>query len=120
MNTITVNRNERRKKRISSNIKGSMDRIRIAVHRTNKFVYAQAIDDVSRKTIAAVSTSELRTDKKAKVGSKTEESKKAGIELAKKIIAANVKAGVFDRGRFTYNGRIKAFAEGLREGGLII
>lgn len=119
MNTITVSRKDRRKKRVSSNIKGSMDRLRIAVHRTNKFVYAQAIDDVARKTIAAVSTADLRTDKK-KNGNKTEEAKKAGMELAKKIIAANVKAGVFDRGRFTYNGRIKAFAEGLREGGLII
>ncbi|MEN9327541.1 MAG: hypothetical protein RI947_349 [Candidatus Parcubacteria bacterium] len=109
----------RRKKRVSSNIVGTAERPRIAVHRSNKYIYAQAIDDVSQKTIASYSSFQLiKTEKKEL--KKSEEAKIVGERIAKALKEKKVSAGVFDRGRFTYNGRVKALAEGLREGGLTI
>ncbi|NTU73336.1 50S ribosomal protein L18 [Candidatus Roizmanbacteria bacterium] len=110
----TNKRNIRRKRRVSSNIRGTEERPRIVIHRTNKFIYAQAIDDVARVTIVAASS--MKSEK----ATKSDQARQVGVELGKSLIAKKIKAGVYDRNRFTYNGRVKALAEGLREAGLQI
>ncbi|MFA5769868.1 MAG: 50S ribosomal protein L18 [Patescibacteria group bacterium] len=120
MTNINLDRKSRRKQRVSSNIHGTNDRPRISIFRSSRYIYAQAIDDVTRKTILSFSISDLKKDVGFKKGKKGEDSKKIGIGLAKKLIENKIKAGVFDRGSYTYNGRVKALAEGLREGGLKI
>lgn len=100
-----------RKTRIRSKISGTHERPRISVFRSSKYIFAQAIDDVKRVTIASVSTKGIKEKK-------TESSKQAGKKLAEIVIKAKVKEVVFDRNGYMYHGRVKAFAEGLREGGL--
>jgi large subunit ribosomal protein L18 len=103
---------ERRQKRIRSTISGTADRPRLSVAKTNTALYLQIIDDATGKTIVAAST----RDVKGKTG--VERAHAAGIELAKKAVAKDVKAVVFDRGGNIYTGKVKAVAEGAREGGL--
>ncbi len=109
-----------RKKRIRAKVAGTAARPRVSIFRSNKYIYAQAIDDGTRKTISSFSNSDLKKDTDFKKGKKRDDSKKIGIGLAKKLIENKIKAGVFDRGSYAYNGRVKALAEGLREGGLKI
>lgn len=120
MTKINLDRKLRRKRRISSNIHGTNDRPRISVFRSSRYIYAQAIDDASRKTISSFSNADLKKDVGFKKGKKSEDSKKVGVGLAKKLIEKKILTGVFDRGSYAYNGRVKAIAEGLREGGLKI
>jgi large subunit ribosomal protein L18 len=120
MTKINLDRKLRRKRRISSNIHGTNDKPRISVFRSSRYIYAQAIDDVSRKTILSFSNADLKKDTGFKKGKKSEDSKKIGVGLAKKLIEKKILTGVFDRGSYAYNGRVKAIAEGLREGGLKI
>ncbi|KKP36316.1 MAG: 50S ribosomal protein L18 [Candidatus Roizmanbacteria bacterium GW2011_GWA2_32_13] len=120
MTKINFDRKLRRKRRISSNIKGTKMRPRISVFRSNRYVYAQVIDDVERKTLFLISNFDLKKEVDYKKGKKEEDSRKIGIKLAKKLIESKIKIGVFDRGSYAYNGRVKALAEGLREGGLKI
>ena len=120
MTNINFDRKLRRKRRISSNIKGTKERPRISIFRSNCYIYAQAIDDVERKTLFYFSNFDLKKETDYKKGKKGEDSKKIGIRLAKILIENKIKAGVFDRGSYAYNGRVKALAEGLREGGLKI
>ena len=75
---------------------------------------------MARKTILSFSNSDLKKEAGFKKGKKNEDSKKIGIGLAKKLIGKKILVGVFDRGSYAYNGRVKAIAEGLREGGLKI
>ena len=84
----------------------------MSVFRSNKYIYAQIIDDEKGVTLAAAS------DVRAKKGSKTERAKTVGAALAKSATAKKVKEVVFDRGGFLYTGRVRALAEGAREGGL--
>lgn len=114
---VNYNRKSRRKKRVSANIKGTEERPRISVFRSSKYVFAQAIDDVKRNTLASINS---RVAAKAGTGTKTDESKAAGIELAEKLKKIKVAKAVYDRGPYAYNGRVKALAEGLREGGITI
>jgi len=104
----------KRQKRVRSKIRASKDRPRLCVFRSNKFIYAQIIDDEKGKTLIGVSEKEL-TGK----GAKSENAKKLGEMLAKKAIAKKIKTVVFDRGSYSYHGRVKALAEGAREGGLV-
>lgn len=121
MKTITTDRVERKIRKVRSKIKGTVDRLRISVFRSNRYIYAQVIDDVMKVTITQSSSLELKDHKKDSVRlKKTEDGKKVGIELAKKLLKKNIKKGVFDRGSYSYNGRVKALAEGLREGGIEI
>ena len=89
---------------------------RLSVFRSNTEIYAQLIDDVNGVTLASASSREK--DIKAQKATKTEKSKMVGESIAKKAIAAGLAACVFDRGGFLYHGRVKAVAEGAREGGL--
>lgn len=109
----------RRKRRVSRMISGTKERPRISVNRSNRFIYAQAIDDVARTTIVSVS-SFLTRKTIGKKDKKTIEAKQVGIALGKKLIEAKVKQAVFDRGQYAYSGRVKAVAEGLREAGIKI
>jgi large subunit ribosomal protein L18 len=120
MKNINLDRKLRRKRRISSNISGTIDKPRISIFRSSRYIYAQAIDDKSRKTLLSFSNSDLKKETSFKKGKKIEDSKKIGIGLAKKLIEKKILTGVFDRGCYAYNGRVKAIAEGLREGGFKI
>jgi large subunit ribosomal protein L18 len=107
---ITTSR-DRRRKRIRAKIAGTAERPRLSIYKSNTAMYAQLIDDDKGVTLAAVSTLKAK-------GNKTESSKAAGIELAKLAKVKSVVKVVFDRGGFIYTGRVKALAEGAREGGL--
>ncbi|MCS6956351.1 MAG: 50S ribosomal protein L18 [Patescibacteria group bacterium] len=111
---INLNKKLRKKRRIGSKIKGTALKPRISVFRSNKYIYAQAIDDEKRITIASSSSLKFLE------GTKTDQAKKVGIELAKKLIDKNIKKVVFDRNVYIYKGRVAAVAEGLREGGIIV
>jgi large subunit ribosomal protein L18 len=108
---------ERRKirSRISLRLKGK-GRLRLSVHRTNKNLYAQIIDDQQSITLAAAST--LDPDLKTKASATVEIAKKVGELIAKRALKAGVKDVVFDRGKFIYHGQVKALAEAAREAGL--
>ncbi|MDQ3098688.1 MAG: 50S ribosomal protein L18 [bacterium] len=104
----------KRHRRVRAKVSGTAERPRLAVYRSNTGIYAQLIDDIARKTIAGVSPKELKDTKIAKV----ELSKLLGELIAKKAKEAKVETIVFDRGGYQYHGRIKAFAEAVREAGL--
>ncbi|MEK7517188.1 MAG: 50S ribosomal protein L18 [Patescibacteria group bacterium] len=104
-----------RRIRVRSKVKGTKDRLRLSVFKSNRFIYAQLIDDEARKTIIGLSEKHLLD----KVGKKKIELAKAvGALLAKKAIEKKIKKVVFDRGGNAYHGRISAVADGAREGGL--
>lgn len=90
-------------------------RLRLSVFRSNKYIYAQIIDPDKQHTLVSANESDL----KIKKGSKTELAKLIGLELARKAKIKKIKEIYFDRGRFSYKGRIKALCEGAREGGLV-
>jgi large subunit ribosomal protein L18 len=104
----------KRRRRVRAKVSGTSDRPRIAVHRSNRGVSAQLIDDVAGKTLAAVSW----TENDLKTLKKMEQAKEAGKILAERAKAAGVETVVFDRGGYQYHGRVKALADGAREGGL--
>lgn len=91
-------------------------RPRLSVHRTNKAIYAQVIDDVKGVTLASASS--LDKDASSKNGGNVEAAGKVGKLVAERAKKAGVKKVQFDRGSFLYHGRVKALAEGAREGGL--
>ena len=103
---------QRRHQRITSIMHGTKNRPRLVVFRSNTNIYAQIIDDDAKKTLIAAS------DLKSKKGTKTESAKDIGVELAKKALEAKISEVLFDRGGYRYHGRVKALAEGAREGGL--
>ena len=107
------------KLRIRKRVSGSPERPRLVVFRSLSNIYAQLVDDVHNKTICTVSTlaKDLKGDTKDKV-SKREESKIVGKRLAQKALELNIKRIVFDRNGYLYHGRVKAVADGVREGGL--
>jgi large subunit ribosomal protein L18 len=104
----------RRRRRVRAKIRGTAERPRLSVFRSNKGVQAQVIDDVAGHTLAAVSWTE--GDLKS-LGS-MEQAKRAGELLAERAKAAGVETVIFDRGGYRYHGRVKALADGARENGL--
>jgi large subunit ribosomal protein L18 len=115
--TVTTTRQarERRHRRIRGKVAGTAERPRLAVFRSNKGVFAQLIDDETGKTIAGASWLGL---KKSFKGNKTEQAAEVGKALAEVAKKAGIESVVFDRGGYLYHGRVKALAEGAREGGL--
>ena len=109
-----VDRKQKRQIRTRSKIKGTQDRPRLSVFRSNRFMYAQIINDKAQKTIVGVSEKHL----KEKIVGKSARAKAVGVLLAKKAIEKKVKKVVFDRGSYAYHGRISEIAKGAREGGL--
>lgn len=107
---------ERRKRihmRVRKNIKGTEARPRLSVFRSNKGIYCQIIDDLKGHTLAAANSKEAGVK-----GSKTEVAAAVGKLIAERAIAASVSSVVFDRSGYLYHGRVKALADGAREGGL--
>jgi large subunit ribosomal protein L18 len=106
----------KRRRRVRSKVVGTAARPRISIFRSNRGISAQLVDDEAGRTLASVqwTESELRSLKKA------EQSTKAGELLAQRAKAAGIERAVFDRGGYQYHGRVKAFAEGVREGGLAV
>ncbi|MBI4225537.1 50S ribosomal protein L18 [Candidatus Roizmanbacteria bacterium] len=117
---VNKNREQRRKKRISSKIFGMKEKPRISVFASNRYTYSQLIEDSDRVTLISYSSLKLARSKNYKKDKKVEEAKTVGLELAKKAKELGIKKAVFDRGKYSYKGRVKALAEGLREGGLEI
>ena len=99
--------------RIRSRVTGTAQKPRLSVFRSNRFIYAQLIDDVAGVTLVA-SSSRALTEKVSKVDS----SVLVGKTLAEKALAAGIAEVVFDRGGYLYHGRVKALADGAREAGL--
>lgn len=108
-------RRTRIRRRIRKKVSGDSLIPRLSVFRSNKEIYAQLIDDRSGKTIAAASSMDKGMEKE---GNKTEIAKRVGEALAKKASEAGIEKCAFDRGGYQYHGRVKALAEGAREGGL--
>ena len=115
MSALTVRKaRERRHKRVRGKIVGTAERPRLVVFRSNRGIEAQLIDDVEGKTVAAASWLHLKSFK----GKKIEQAAEVGKLLAANAKGAGVAQVVFDRGGYLYHGRVKALAEGAREGGL--
>ena len=106
---------ERRHRRVRKRIFGTADRPRLVVFRSNRGIEAQLVDDVEGKTVAAASWLNL---KKSFKGKKREQAAEVGKLLAQNAKKAEIEEAVFDRGGYLYHGRVKALAEGAREGGL--
>ena len=116
MGTLTVRQaRERRHRRVRRKIAGTAERPRLVVFRSNRGIEAQLVDDVEAKTLASASHLGL---KKSFKGSKTEQAAEVGKLLAASAKKAGIETVVFDRGGYLYHGRVKALADGAREGGL--
>ncbi|PIY72096.1 50S ribosomal protein L18 [Candidatus Roizmanbacteria bacterium CG_4_10_14_0_8_um_filter_33_9] len=119
MKQITFDRLLRKKRKVRSKMEGSANRPRISINRSNKYIYAQAIDDDKRITIASFSSLQLVKKGKEKIN-KSQQALLVGKELGKLLKEKKVLKAIFDRNQYIYMGRVKKIAEGLREGGLII
>jgi large subunit ribosomal protein L18 len=106
----------KRRRRVRAKVRGTAARPRISIFRSNRGIFAQLIDDERGHTLAAVqwTESDLRGLKPL------EQATQAGKALAERAKAAGVERAVFDRGGYQYHGRVKAFAEGVREGGVAV
>ncbi len=104
----------RRRRRVRAKVHGTAERPRVSVFRSNRGIFVQLVDDVAGRTLAAVNWTEgdLRSLKPM------DQARRAGELLAERAKAAGVDTAVFDRGGYRYHGRVKALAEGARDGGL--
>ncbi|MFT6746909.1 MAG: large subunit ribosomal protein L18 [Glaciecola sp.] len=116
MGTKKTIRRVRIRKSIRKNIFGTQEQPRLSVFRSNKDIYAQIIDDLSGKTLVSVASN--GKDLTGAKGSKVELAQLVGKKIAEKALSAGVENVVFDRNGYLYHGRVKALADGVREGGL--
>ena len=108
---------DRRRQRVRTSLrKRGGDKPRLSVHRSGRHIYAQVINDVEGRTVAAAST--LDKDGKSKTGATAESAQDVGRRIAERAKAAGVTKVIFDRGGFLFHGRVKALADAAREGGL--
>lgn len=115
MSFTKIEKRQRIRYRIRKKIRGSGDKPRLSVFRSNKEIYCQLIDDLTGKTLAAASSADKDMQDG---GNKTERAKQVGILIGQRAMAMNIDSVVFDRGGYIYHGRVKALAEGAREKGL--
>jgi large subunit ribosomal protein L18 len=116
---ITLKGADRRKARVRKALKARANgRPRLSVHRSDKNIYAQIIDDASGRTLAAASTLDKDVKAKVKNGSTSDAAAAIGKLIAERGLAAKVSEVIFDRGSYLYHGRVKALADAAREGGL--
>jgi large subunit ribosomal protein L18 len=116
-----INRKEisrKRHLRVRKKVSGTAEFPRLAVHRSGKHIYVQAIDDISGVTLAAASSLDKELSGVLKLGANVEAAKQVGTLVAKRLLATGVEAVVFDRGGFLYHGRVAALAEAARAEGL--
>jgi len=116
MKTTRKQSTQRRHARIRRRVKGTAERPRLAIYRSNNHIYAQVIDDYKHHTLAAAST--LDADLKTDGGNTRDASARVGKLIAERSLAKGVKQVVFDRGGKLYHGRVAALAEAAREAGL--
>lgn len=107
---------KRRAARSSARIFGTADRPRLAVHRTNRFIYVELIDDTKGHTLAAASNVHVKGVKKTKIAA----AEAVGEEIGKKAVAQGIAQAVFDRRSYRFHGRVKGLAEGAKKAGLKI
>jgi large subunit ribosomal protein L18 len=105
----------KRRRRVRAKVRGSAERPRISVFRSGRGIFAQLVDDDAGHTITAVTWTEPELRPLARM----DQARRAGGLLAQRALAAGVHGAVFDRGGYRYHGRVKALAEGAREGGLV-
>ena len=108
-----------RHRRVRAVVTGTAARPRVAIFKSNRFTYAQVIDDATGTTLVSASDYAGKKTKPGK-GTKSEKATAAGQRLAVAMKAKGITLAVFDRGGFKYHGRVKALADGLREGGITI
>ena len=108
----------RRKYRVRKKVKGSSERPRLNVYRSNKHIYAQIIDDITGQTQITVSTLSPECKGTIKNSGNIEAAKQVGVLIAQKCLEKQIKQVVFDRGGFLFHGRVKALAQSARENGL--
>ncbi len=114
-----LNQTDRRKRRVRADIKDDAGgRPRLSVHRSSRHIYAQLIDDAQGRTVAAASSLEKEMRGQLKTGADKAAAAAVGKLLAERATGAGVSEVVFDRGAYKYHGRVKALADGAREGGL--
>ena len=113
--SVKTDKRTRRHKKIRMIINGSKDRPRLFVFRSNQHIYAQLVDDDKAKVLMSVSDIKLKPKKGEK---KSDIAKQVGQAIAKMAIESKIEKVVFDRGGIVFHGRIKALADGAREGGL--
>ena len=113
MKLTKAKKRKRIHQRIRNKIQGTAERPRLSVFRSNKAIYCQLIDDLSGTTLTSASSVEVGAS-----GTKIEQAKEVGKKMAEKALAENITSVTFDRGGYLYHGRVKALADGAREGGL--
>ena len=111
-----VKQRARIRRRIRGKVQGTAERPRLSVFRSNKYIYAQVIDDAEGRTLAQASSREAEVSGDAK----TDKSKAVGQLVAERAKAAGIDTVIFDRGGYRYHGNVRALAEGAREGGLTL
>ena len=109
---------DKRKKRIRGKVAGTAGRPRLAVFRSARHIYVQAVDDETGRTVAEASTRSKEIVEAIAKMKKTAAAAEVGKLMAKKLLAMKIDAAVYDRGSFLYHGRVKALADGAREAGL--
>ena len=123
MSPVKLNKRKIRHIRVRKKISGTSDYPRLSVFRSNKFIYAQIIDDEANKTIVSCSSKDKdvssdKTENKSGLTQKSFDAYKVGLIISKKCKKSGITKVVFDRGGYKYHGRVKALAEGARENGL--
>jgi large subunit ribosomal protein L18 len=111
----TLEARKRRHRRVRGKVSGTPERPRLVVHRSNRGIDAQLVDDLNGRTLASASWRQLASGD----GTKTDQAADVGRRLAAEARKAGIKQCVFDRSGYLYHGRVKALATGAREGGLI-
>ncbi len=108
----------RRRRHVRRKVRGTAERPRLSVFRSNKHIYAQLIDDSAGVTLAAASTAAIKDGDKATYGGNVKGAVTVGKKLAEEAKAKGISKAAFDRGHYKYHGRVKALADAAREGGL--
>ena len=115
MQLTKLKRRKRIHSRVRKKIQGTPEKPRLNIFRSNRFIYAQLIDDTTGTTVASASSFEAAV---ANHGNKADQAKEVGKLIAERAKAAGIERALFDRGGYLYHGRVKSLAEGAREGGL--
>lgn len=123
MSSLSTNKRKIRHLRVRKKISGTTESPRLSIFRSNKFIYAQIINDLENKTLVSCSSKDSevlkdKTENKSKLSSKNFDAYKVGLIISNKCKKSGIKKVVFDRGGYKYHGRVRSLAEGARENGL--
>tara|TARA_B100000945_G_C19976616_1_gene410143 strand:- start:72 stop:449 length:378 start_codon:yes stop_codon:yes gene_type:complete len=123
MSPIRTSKRKIRHLRVRKKISGTPESPRLSIFRSNKFIYAQIVNDLENKTLISCSSKDSevlkdKTENKSKLSTKNFDAYKVGLVISNKCKKSGIKKVVFDRGGYKYHGRVKALAEGARENGL--